>query len=244
MVQLLSAAGADLNAVDALLSCTPLHYAVECGHHEAVRVLIEAGCNINYVGRNCGTSLYAAASKGKIEMVQVLLRNGAEPRLAMGPWAVMDSMGPTTTLLAAAESGHTGVVQLLLEAWGQPPASAANLVVAAQAATQQQQWTAFAVLAKELWQRHPAELFLGQRAVAPAAATAAVLDAWASDVRSLGEQQAAVRKREEAVALEAKAVQRQIVQIACLATVTQCDQGDMLHSLCLGAQPGSQAEEQ
>lgn len=87
-------------------------------------------------------------------------------------------------------------------------------------------------MAKELRTLCPAELpqlFEGVHPVPVTPATAAVLRARALDVSSLDEQRAAVRKREEAVAMERAAVQRLVVHIACMAKGTQQDVGVGTH---------------
>lgn len=69
----------------------------------------------------------------------------------------------------------------------------------------------FARLVKELRQLHPAELhqlFQGSRPIPAAKAVASVADAWASDVNSLDEQRAALRRMQAEVAQEKAAVQQ------------------------------------
>jgi hypothetical protein len=178
-----------------------------------VQQLLAAGANLEATD-HLGTPLHTAASHGRYKVVQVLLQHGANPRA---------EVGGHTGLSAAAFCGGTRMVQLMLESWGEPAITAAALVRAAQRAACLTNWTAFATLAKELHQRFPAEVgqLFGFALLAvdhdAAAPLAAVLTARAFDISTAVEQQAAVRKREEAVALEQAAVQRLVVQVACMA---------------------------
>ncbi|XP_071478047.1 uncharacterized protein [Diadema antillarum] len=51
-----------------------LHLAAKNGHHRIVKLLLEAGCDINKTTKN-GTALHEAAVFGKIEVVRVLLEH-------------------------------------------------------------------------------------------------------------------------------------------------------------------------
>lgn len=68
------------------LGRAPLHYAVEGQHYNAVEWLIEAGANVNsndeaYIGE---TPLCYAAQTDFPELVELLLRHGADPDI--GGW--------------------------------------------------------------------------------------------------------------------------------------------------------------
>jgi hypothetical protein len=171
------------------------------------------------------SALHAAAQGGHHEVMQLLLRKGANPRLR--------THRGKTALVIAARKGHVGLVQLLLEAWGQPEVTAAELAKAAKAAASTHgvhHMAAFARLAKELHRLDPAELqqlFQGQQRVPLDEALAAVLDGWASDVSSIDEQLAALRRREEDLAVEKAGVQQLIVRMAGMAVHAQQGHADM-----------------
>jgi ankyrin repeat protein len=102
-------AGADPNIHCGYSRKTLLHYIAERGDSELVRVLLEAGADVNaapagYSGR---TALQAAAGQGHSELVRVLLEAGAD---------VNASEDGHTALQAAAERGDSELVRVLLEA--------------------------------------------------------------------------------------------------------------------------------
>lgn len=133
-----------------------------------------------------------------------------------------DSYGWTPLHVAAAR-GHLGVVQLLLEAWGMS-VPAVDLVGAVKTAAFNGCQKSLALLIKELWKLHPAELqqlFEGEYRVPVADTLAAVLDAWASDVSSKDERWATVREQEEDAAREKRAVQQLLVGVAGMAKAAQ-----------------------
>jgi ankyrin repeat protein len=204
VVQQLLAAGADVEAAN-FFHENPLLKAAGSGQLDVVQVLLTAGANVEAATPNGITALNRAitlcdSNLKCLEMVQLLLGHGANPR---GHF-----IGGDTTLSAAAGRSCVDTVQLMLEAWRQPDIPTADLVAAAKSAarvfhgpprTKRRQLT-FAKLAKELHTLYPAELqqlFVGVHAqrVPVAPANRAVLRARASDVSSLDEQQAAVRQR-------------------------------------------------
>ena len=88
---------------------TPLHCAAESGHGEPVRLLLEAGAEVDRRGEMTVTPLLWAAEYGNSEAVALLLKAGAnkdEPE---------DDDG-ATPVHTAAYHGHLDVVQMLLEA--------------------------------------------------------------------------------------------------------------------------------
>jgi ankyrin repeat protein len=98
-------------------SMTPLQLAAYYGPKETVRVLLDAGADVNikYIKRQPElgslvgwTALMFAASNGQIEIVEILLESGADVHAA-------DRKG-YTSLVYAAESGHIEVVEILLQA--------------------------------------------------------------------------------------------------------------------------------
>ncbi|QTN21509.1 ankyrin repeat domain-containing protein [Rhizobacter sp. AJA081-3] len=79
-VERLVSYGADINAFDDL-SRTPLHYAAENEHYKVAAWLLERGAQVNandekMIGE---TALCLAAQKDYPEMVELLLKHGADP---------------------------------------------------------------------------------------------------------------------------------------------------------------------
>jgi ankyrin repeat protein len=223
-LQLLLAAGAKLEATN-LAYNTPLIMAAAAGQHEVVRVLLAAGANVDAAAQNgltCRqTALYQAVSSCRLQVVQLLLRHGADPRRR--------PTGGCAMLAVAADHSDVGILQLLLEAWGQPEVPAGDLVRAVRRAFYSEHLAAFARLRK-LYPAKLPQLFerpyvVMRHHISVSRAVTAVLSARASDVSSLGKQQAAVRQREEAVANEKAEVQRLVVQIACMAKSIQQPEG-------------------
>jgi hypothetical protein len=117
------------------------------------------------------------------------------------------------------------VVQLLLEAWGQHPTSTAELVQAAYVAAGWERMPSSVRLVKALRKRFPEflpKLFEhhGEDPIFVAAAVAAAVEGWTSEVSKKDEQRAAVREREEAVAREQQVLQQLVVHVAGLAKET------------------------
>lgn len=89
---------------------TSLSLAAEEGHLDIVKMLVQAGCNVNaeYVPPVC-----YAARDGRVEVVQYLLDNGADP----------NTIAPSrriTALELAAWSGHSEVIKVLLNHGADP----------------------------------------------------------------------------------------------------------------------------
>jgi ankyrin repeat protein len=57
---------------------TLLHWAVQEGHEEIVRLLVENGANVNVVVHKYITPLFNAAGSGNLEMVRLLVDLGAD----------------------------------------------------------------------------------------------------------------------------------------------------------------------
>jgi ankyrin repeat protein len=88
----------------------PLHYAARYGHIPVVRLLLEAGRDVNapaaeYCGR---TALQAASEGGHEDVVKLLISHGADVNAS----AAADS--GRTALQAASKGGHEDVVKLLI----------------------------------------------------------------------------------------------------------------------------------
>lgn len=99
--------------------------AVTGGHTDVVRFLLSVGANPDiHIENQEQSSLFEAATSGQLEIVKVLPDNGAnpDPRLPIHALGVDRRTRRCQTqkqslriLQAAAESGHTAVVELLLE---------------------------------------------------------------------------------------------------------------------------------
>jgi ankyrin repeat protein len=81
-----------------------MYYAVDQGHEEAVRLLLEQGADANADGV-AGTVLQRASEDRHEQIVRLLLENGANANVVRGG----------TALLRASAKGHAQVVRLLLE---------------------------------------------------------------------------------------------------------------------------------
>lgn len=86
---------------------TPLHAAIEEGHTEVVRLLIETGADKNQATPDDDeTPLHLAARKGHLEIVRVLVEAGADKSAA--------ACDGETPVCVAAQEGHLEVVRFLL----------------------------------------------------------------------------------------------------------------------------------
>ncbi len=93
---------------------SPLHVAVQEGHHETVDVLVKSGhFDVNQEsGGPGGTPLFMAASRGYGKVVESLLRSSQGNLAVNKPW------NGATPLFQAAQEGCLDVVRLLVEAPG------------------------------------------------------------------------------------------------------------------------------
>lgn len=95
---------------------TPLCEAIVSEDWERAKQLVNKGADPN-AGHGC--ALAAAANRGQLQMVELLLDNGANPnRVASGNLAVI--MGGSTPLLSAVQSRDSQVVRLLLQKGASP----------------------------------------------------------------------------------------------------------------------------
>ncbi|KAJ2385693.1 phosphate system positive regulatory protein pho81, partial [Coemansia sp. RSA 2603] len=95
ILKLLLAHGAPANVADKDLIWTPVFYAASEGRIDCIRVLIDAGCDLDVEDENGRTPVYYAANEGHLESVDLLLEAAARNRDARQ---------------AAAESAATGDV--------------------------------------------------------------------------------------------------------------------------------------
>jgi len=72
------AIGSDLNQTEPVAGNTPLMLAVVFGNREAVRLLIEAGADINIRSKSGSTALHLACFHGRPEIAKWLLDSGAD----------------------------------------------------------------------------------------------------------------------------------------------------------------------
>jgi ankyrin repeat protein len=79
-VRELIAAGADVDLQDRA-GFTPLHFAAQQYAVDAVRLLLEAGATVDVPNEHGNTALWTAVfnSKGRGEVIELLLRHGADP---------------------------------------------------------------------------------------------------------------------------------------------------------------------
>jgi ankyrin repeat protein len=112
----------DLGVVMALLAAGthPLGWAASCGHAEIVRILLEAGADLE--ARNlsgCGTALAAAAIKGQVDAAKTLLAAGADVN-AKGPFRntplMQAALGASTAGSPEMERAILEVVKVLVAA--------------------------------------------------------------------------------------------------------------------------------
>ncbi|GMI14779.1 hypothetical protein TrVE_jg7335 [Triparma verrucosa] len=109
VVQVLVAAGADVNKARTDDGCTPLFMAAQNGHQNVVQALVTARADLNKATTDTGdTPLYIAAQQGHLDVVQALVAARADVNKA-----ITDGRTP---LWQAAQNGHQNVVQVLVAA--------------------------------------------------------------------------------------------------------------------------------
>ena len=82
-----------------------LWVASQKGHINGVKLLIEAGADLNQAGNDEATPLYMASQNGHAEVVEILVKAVAELNQARD--------GGTTPLFMASQNGHVEVVEIL-----------------------------------------------------------------------------------------------------------------------------------
>ncbi len=109
MMEILLNKGANVNAVDSMLSDdTALMFASRNGHANVVEKLLAAGADVNAAASDGYTALMFASRNGHADVVEKLLAAGANVNAA-GVLGV-------TALLSASVHGHANVVEKLLAA--------------------------------------------------------------------------------------------------------------------------------
>ncbi|MEG4206979.1 ankyrin repeat domain-containing protein [Microcoleus sp. Pol7_A1] len=98
--------GIDVNQLNCKEGSTPLTEAVFLGHFEIIKILIEAGANLQQFDYQPATPLGMAAELGNIEAVQLLLRAGAD----------VNAGGLQSPLDRAVSQGHINVTNILINA--------------------------------------------------------------------------------------------------------------------------------
>lgn len=99
LAKTLTTRGARLDQEDKYMCWTPLFYAASEGHFECVKILLEAGCNVNVVDELGKTPIYYAASEGHADCVELLVEAGGkvEGKSNAHEDAVMEIPVPLTT---------------------------------------------------------------------------------------------------------------------------------------------------
>lgn len=105
-VERLVDAGADIDGSGIVRD--PLVAAANQGHEVIVKLLIEAGANVNYQAGLDGNALEAAAFEGHEEILKVLIEAGANFNYQAGHYG--------NALAAAAYGGHEEILNTLIEA--------------------------------------------------------------------------------------------------------------------------------
>lgn len=105
----------------------PSYYASQAGLLEAMKLLIEAGADVNAIGGRCGSALQAAAASGNGDIVQLLIANGANVNCQGGLFG--------NALQAAAANGFQHLVEVLLAAAANVDAKGGEYSFALQAAS-------------------------------------------------------------------------------------------------------------
>ncbi|NOY71622.1 MAG: hypothetical protein GXP14_04485 [Gammaproteobacteria bacterium] len=100
---------------------TALLVAVRKGHSKIVEYLIASGADVRFANRRGDMPIFVAAVEGQPDIVDKLLAAGVGPdtleieKLTVSMTNALEVMGRNTPLIAAAQAGHRGIVQILLK---------------------------------------------------------------------------------------------------------------------------------
>ena len=108
-VSALLSAGADPNIQDSAGLTALMLAANFVGNYPAVKLLVDAGANVNLVAKNSATALLIAAQKGCLPCLYVLVKAGADVN-------VFDAERHFSPLLFAATRGDTDAAMILVDA--------------------------------------------------------------------------------------------------------------------------------
>lgn len=87
---------------------TPIWFAIHDGNFELVKMLLEAGANVNSPNENGETPIFVSASTGDADMMKLLLSHKADAKAV--------SNDGSTPLMFAASQGNPAVMELLIKA--------------------------------------------------------------------------------------------------------------------------------
>jgi len=122
-IALLVQSGADVNARSSgLYDGTPLHVAVEAKKHDACKLLVEGGADLNAPNSNGDTPLHLAAEGGYTQIAKLLLASGAD--------AAATNHAGETALDVAVALRQAALVKLLGGALPPKPALASKILPA------------------------------------------------------------------------------------------------------------------
>jgi ankyrin repeat protein len=111
IIRILIEAGADVNLKSGAFGQTPLFFAVQNNHVEAVRFLIESGANVDIWDDSGGTPLSHAIVRGHTGIAHLLRQSGAQTLEVEMPADNAD----IHSLLRRVQENHLNIVRDLIE---------------------------------------------------------------------------------------------------------------------------------